>query len=251
MKENQNIIKGYSKNTTPDNSCEIAISAIGMSQEMIKHIEENEKLLSEVDNLKFALNNDLYKKLQLFKEELIQKTTNKKLKFLIQTSIFSFGPNNCGPNLLIVKNLPPKFSYFDKMVNVDDNTCNNNDTYSLSANTFKLKTNKQRENEKAISPNNSNKNSAKKVENQKVLKDVKKRDLKFEDEDEIVVDTKTKKEKENILTENIAFDIHSISTTLECDITNKVKDITISEFFNSIKSGFEFSLGIYQFCYFY
>jgi len=211
-----------------------------MTQEVLKLLENNEKLLSEVDNYKYIVSGEIYKRIQHFKEELIDKTPNKKLKTLFQNSLFCFGPNNCGQNMLIIKNLPPKFNYFDKIINLDDDGLTPKQSYDGP--TFNIIDKNDPYLKSSVTPT---KNSGKKsFFNGEVEEEVIDTNSKSKKEKLLHSSEKTKKDRTtDIFVENKVIDSHSVSTTLEYEINNKLKDLSVSEFFNSIKSGFEFSLG--------
>ncbi len=99
---------------TPNKLCEIVVSAVGMDYPPINYLEKNESFLKE-----FLISNDFSSdevkaNFLKFKTNFLALFENdKKLKSLLEKNTFSFGPNNTGQNILIVRDLPKQFSFFD------------------------------------------------------------------------------------------------------------------------------------------
>jgi translation elongation factor EF-G len=132
-KEEKKEVIGYAEDKTPNELCSFAISAVGMSKEVIDHIEKHENLLRDVYNKNFVVNNELYKKIELFKETLLNLVEDKKLKKLIENNLYCFNPNNYGPNMLIIRNINKSNNYFSKIVLEESlTTANANDSCQVT-----------------------------------------------------------------------------------------------------------------------
>lgn len=107
--------KAYAEDTTPNKQCKIGVSALGMTSEAIEFIEKHENLLKEIDNRNFIVSKELYDTINSFKENLLNLIENKKIKQLIEFNLLCFGLNNYGQNMLIVKNISKRYSYFHKI----------------------------------------------------------------------------------------------------------------------------------------
>jgi ribosome assembly protein 1 len=114
-KANEKSQKSYAEDTTPNKQCKIGVSAVGMTNEVIELIEKNENLLKEIDNRNFIVSKELFDTIITFKENLLNLIENKRLKQLIESNLLCFGLNNCGQNMLIVKNISKRYSYFNKI----------------------------------------------------------------------------------------------------------------------------------------
>jgi translation elongation factor EF-G len=114
-KEENKIDIGYAEDTTPNQICSFSISAVGMSKEVIEHIEKHEHLIRDVTNKNFIVSKEIYKSVELFRESLLNLVENKKLKKLIENNLYCFSPNNCGPNLLIIRNISKANNFFSKV----------------------------------------------------------------------------------------------------------------------------------------
>jgi cation transport regulator ChaC len=78
VKAEKNSEKGYADDTTPNKMCKIAVSAIGLSDEVIDYLTKHENFLREIDNLNFVVNQELYDAFNVFKENLLNLIENKR-----------------------------------------------------------------------------------------------------------------------------------------------------------------------------
>lgn len=110
---------------TPNKYCEIVVSAVGMEYPAINYIEKNESFLKELYNSNDLSSEEMRTNFVKFKTNFINLFDNdKKLKNLLENFVFSFGPNNSGPNILIVRDLPKHYSFFHMYENEDNNNVN-------------------------------------------------------------------------------------------------------------------------------
>jgi translation elongation factor EF-G len=107
---------GYAEDITPNQFCGFSVSAVGMSKEVIEHIEKHENLLRDITNKNFIVSKEIYKSVELFKETLLNLIENKKLKKLVENNLYCFSPNNCGPNMLIIRNISKANNFFSRII---------------------------------------------------------------------------------------------------------------------------------------
>lgn len=112
--KNEEKRKGFAEDETPNNMCKFSISSVGMNKELIEFLENNKFLIKEIIDRNFKLTQDLYDKMIEFKTRLLEIIENKQLKSLIGNFLFSFGPNDSGQNILIIKNISSKYSFFER-----------------------------------------------------------------------------------------------------------------------------------------
>ena len=96
---------------TPNRICEIVVSAVGMDYPAINYIENNESLIKEFISVNWNINEDLKQKYLKFQTNFLKFfEKDKKLRKMLEVNTFAFGPHNFGPNMLIVRDLPKKYS---------------------------------------------------------------------------------------------------------------------------------------------
>ena len=86
-----------------------------MNQEMLDCIEKNQKLIDTVEQNDYFVDTETYMQLKKFKEDLIQNTSTAKLKKLLSNYIFCFGTKEGQMNMLLIKRIPKKYSYFERI----------------------------------------------------------------------------------------------------------------------------------------
>ena len=191
QKLNQNLEqKGFSEGETPNKLCSFGITAIGMNQDLLNCIENNQKLIDNVELNDYIVDNELYLQLNKFKEELVEKAGSMKLKKLLNNYIYSFGTKEGQVNIFLIKRIPKKYSYFERIKSE-----NNNIEDEIE--------NKIEENEKIIE--NKNNDKLKDVNNEEIKEELKKEEKskseeKKEDNKEesknVTQNIETKEEKE-------------------------------------------------------
>jgi hypothetical protein len=130
QKHNQNLEqKGFAEGETPNKLCNFGITAVGMNQDLLNCIESNQKLIDTVEMNDYIVDNELYLQLNKFKKDLVEKAESMKLKKLLDHYIYSFGTKEGQANLFLIKRIPKKYSYFEriKSENNDNNENNNNE----------------------------------------------------------------------------------------------------------------------------
>ena len=204
QKHNQNLEqKGFAEGETPNKLCSFGITAVGMNQEMLDCIEKNQKLIDTVEQNDYFVDTETYMQLKKFKEDLIQSTSTAKLKKLLSNYIFCFGTKEGQMNMLLIKRIPKKYSYFERIKYEGQEEIK-----------------EEIENTNKFVIENKEKDESNKIENKESVKE--KNEIREE---------KIKKEEKvkNFFDEN----------TLK---VLKEKNIPIKEFLNSLKMGFELAI---------
>lgn len=114
----------FATDVTPNKQCEITISAVGLDDAVINYIDSNSEIVKELSETDYkSMSDEIKKKASEFKSGLLSTLVNeKKLKNLIETSLLAFGSNQKKNNILLVRNLPKKFSIFNfENENTDSN----------------------------------------------------------------------------------------------------------------------------------
>ena len=204
QKHNQNLEqKGFAEGETPNKLCSFGITAVGMNQEMLDCIEKNQKLIDTVEQNDYFVDTETYMQLKKFKEDLIQNTSTAKLKKLLSNYIFCFGTKEGQMNMLLIKRIPKKYSYFERIKYEGQEEIK-----------------EEIENTNKFVIENKEKDESNKIENKESVKE----------KNEIREEKLKKEEKvKNFFDEN----------TLK---VLKEKNIPIKEFLNSLKMGFELAI---------
>ena len=106
---------------TSNGYCSFNIKTIGFAPEIINFLENHEKLLAEIDENRKKYPKDIEIQSRKFKQDFfkligeIEGGVNKKLLPILEDFTFSFCGKNY-KNILIVKNLPKRLSYFKRKI---------------------------------------------------------------------------------------------------------------------------------------
>ena len=150
QKHNQNLEqKGFAEGETPNKLCNFGITAVGMNQDLLNCIESNQKLIDTVEMNDYIVDNELYLQLNKFKKDLVEKAESIKLKKLLDHYIYSFGTKEGQANLFLIKRIPKKYSYFERIKsenndNIDNNNIEEDVENKLEENEIKIE-NKEKE----------------------------------------------------------------------------------------------------------
>lgn len=112
-KQNKVEITGYTEICTSNKYCYFGINTFSLSQEAIKFLEQHEALLTSIDESRKRLPKEKLLRFKKFKEEFLKLFPNSKLKNLMETRMLQICTKNY-KNILVVKNLPRKYSVFSK-----------------------------------------------------------------------------------------------------------------------------------------
>lgn len=124
-KEKKNEYSGYTETCTPNKYCYFGISTFGLNQEIIDFLETHNSLISLFNENKKKLSKETIVQIRKFKEEFIALFPNKHLRELIEKNTFYLCSKNL-KNILVVKNLPKKYSYFNKQIFIHHNNKESN-----------------------------------------------------------------------------------------------------------------------------
>jgi len=256
QKHNQNLEqKGFAEGETPNRLCSFGITAVGMNQNLLNCIEKNQKLIDNVELNDYIVDKETFLQLKKFREELIENSGSTKMKKLLTNYIFSFGTKEGQVNMFLIKRIPKKYSYFQRIKYENINT---NDELSFNDNIIE-------ENEEKIKNEDKNEKEKEKKD-EKEIKEVKEK----KDQQEKKEDKEGKKQKEE-LKDNIKKD--KDKENLEEDKNRKIegkkeklseegkkkkeeksfldentikilkeKNIPMTEFLNSFKMGFDLAI---------
>ena len=238
QKHNQNLEqKGFAEGETPNKLCSFGITAVGMNPELLNCIEKNQKLIENVESDDFSIDKETLLQLEKFKEELIENAYSTKMKKLLSSYIYSFGTKEGRVNMLLIKRIPKKFSFFERIKN-DNNDFEeivNNEKGIKEEEKLKKDEIKEEKTEKANQVKKEEINQKEEIVNQKENKGdetkIKKEESKKKNEkNKDKKDNEDKKdEKKNFLDENTMNIL-------------KEKKIQMKEFLNSLKMGFDLAI---------
>jgi hypothetical protein len=112
-KQNKDETFGYTETCTPNKYCHFGINTFSLSQEAIELLEKNHSLLTYIDESRKKLPKEKLIKFRKFKEDFLNLFSDTKLRTLIETRMLQICSKNY-KNILVVKNLPKKYSVFSK-----------------------------------------------------------------------------------------------------------------------------------------
>ena len=238
QKQNQNFEqKGFSEGFTPNKNCNFGISSFGMNQDMINLIENNQKIIDSIEQNGFEVDEELFQNVMKFKKDLIDVCDNNKLKKIIGNYLYAFGTKEGSVNMLIIKHLKKEFTFFERIV----------------------KKNNDDEDKEDLKDGENNIEDFNKVEN--ILKEDKKIEENINIEEDIKIEEnieEDKKNEENIKVEKGDKDNKNkgkkgkenekVNNKSHRDIDEvitegiKNKNVSLKEFLNSIKIGFDLAV---------
>ena len=109
---------GYTEISTQNKYCSFGMTTFSLSMEVIDFLEKNRSIINNIEN--YNSNNkkiakELYFQYKKFKDEFMTLiiSNNKQLENLIENNLFYLCHKN-RKNILIIRNLPKKYSYFNK-----------------------------------------------------------------------------------------------------------------------------------------
>ena len=116
QKHNQNLEqKGFAEGETPNKLCSFGITAVGMTQDLLDCIGKNQKLIENVEQNDFLVDEETYMQLLKFKDDLVQNAGSTKMKKLLSNYIYSFGIKEGEMNMFLIKRIPKEYSYFKRI----------------------------------------------------------------------------------------------------------------------------------------
>ena len=198
QKHNQNLEqKGFAEGETPNKLCSFGITALGMNQDLLKCVEDNQKLIDNVEQNEYIVDNELFLQIKKFKEEIIEKAGSTKLKKLLSNYIYSFGTKEGQANMLLIKRIPKKYSYFEriKLENENNNYDEDND-YKMEKTDNDMKINEEGKKETNESNKKVDKKEIKNENNEEIKKVEDKKEQKEEKKEETTMEENKKEEKE-------------------------------------------------------
>ena len=253
QKHNQNLEqKGFAEHETPNKLCSFGVTAVGMNQELLDFIEKNQKLIDSVELNDYLVDKETYLQLQKFKDELIENTSSTKMKKLLSNYIFSFGTKEGQANMFLIKRIPKKYTFFER-IKIENENENEN-----CAEKEKEKLDEKKE-EKKIE-NTNEKEDKNKNENENIIKeeikkdenDIKQNVEKEEEKNKNEIKEENKKEnikKENNKKNEEKKEIKEKEKEKEKQFLDENsikilndKNIPMKEFLNSLKMGFELAI---------
>lgn len=145
--------RGFYEDTTPNNFCTFGFSAVGMTEEVIDVIEKNQKLIELIEESEFCVDQETYKAVMKFKEELLEKVESKKLKKIIDNYLYSLGTKDGSINMLVIKHISKQRNYFERIKVLSEenshNEDNNTDTTIDTITNVKLQKTETKDEEKS------------------------------------------------------------------------------------------------------
>jgi len=264
QKQNQKLEqKGFAEGITSNKNCNFGITSFGMSQDMINVIEKNQKIIETIEQNGFEVDEEIYKSALKFKNELINVCENNKLKKIIGNYLYAFGTKEGAVNILLIKHLNKEFTFFERIIkksNYDDNEedekIENNDNVNESNKIDKEQKNEEIKIKDENKIDDEKKNEEKKIKDEKYIEEEKKNDDKNKIEDENKVKENNKgdengNKKDNIEKKNINKNgkdnnekekksYKNIDEVINEGIKNK--NVSLKEFLNSIKIGFDLAI---------
>ena len=258
QKHNQNLEqKGFAEYETPNKICSFGVTAVGMNQELLNCIEKNQKLIDSVELNDYTVDKETYLQLRKFRDELIENTSSTKMKKLLSNYIFSFGNKEGQANMFLIKRIPKKYTFFERIKYENENGLieeileDKNDINELNNNNEKKENeNKNEENKADIKNEKDNKEEIKKEEIKTSEEDNKKEIIPEDMNKNIQSEIKDNNKKESIKKENDKKEEGAIKKEekekLFLDENSlkilKSKNIPMKEFLNSLKMGFELAI---------
>ncbi len=276
QKQNQNLQqKGFAEGMTSNKNCNFGISSFGMSQEMINIIEKNQKIIETIEQNGFEVDDDVYKSALKFKNELVNICENNKLKKIIGNYLYAFGTKDGAVNMLLIKHLNKEFTFFERIVkksndedNEEDQKIEINGNYEEDKKNEEVKKVEKIEEEKIKNEEEKKIEKDKKIEEENKINEEKKieKDKKIEEENKINEEKKIEKDtkneegnkKEECENKNDNMERKNINKNEKDnngehkkiyrnidEVINegiKNKNVSLKEFLNSIKIGFDLAI---------
>ena len=245
QKHNQNLEqKGFAEGETPNKLCSFGITAVGMTQDLLDCIGKNQKLIENVEQNDFFVDEETYMQLLKFKDDLVQNAGSTKMKKLLSNYIYSFGTKEGEMNMFLIKRIPKEYSYFKRIKHEgQDETIKDNEIINIKEKNQE-KNEIIQEKEEIKLEGNEIKITEKKEEMNGNEKEIE-QDIKVKEEKNVEIQgekKENKEEKKDVKTEGKKeeknknfFDENTLKTLKE-------KNIPIKEFLNSLKTGFELAI---------
>ncbi len=251
QKHNQNLEqKGFAEHETPNKLCSFGVTAVGMNQELLDFIEKNQKLIDSVELNDYLVDKETYLQLQKFKDELIENTSSTKMKKLLSNYIFSFGTKEGQANMFLIKRIPKKYTFFER-IKIENENENENCAEKEKEKLDEKKEEKKLENTNEKEDKNKNENIIKE-EIKKDENDIKQNVEKEEEKNKNEIKEENKKEnikKENNKKNEEKKEIKEKEKEKEKQFLDENsikilndKNIPMKEFLNSLKMGFELAI---------
>ncbi len=98
---------------TPSQLVKVRVKAVAFPFEVAEFLEKNQTKMKEVFSNVIKAEDKLHAArdfLKRFEDMLVEYKINKNLLQLIKDYLYCFGPDRCGPNLLLIKHLKPTSS---------------------------------------------------------------------------------------------------------------------------------------------
>ena len=260
QKHNQNLEqKGFAEGESPNKLCSFGITAVGMNQELLNCIDKNQKLIDNIELNEYIVDKETFLQVKKFKNELIENASSTKMKKLLSNYIFSFGTKEGQGNMFLIKRIPKKYSYFERIKCEDENEIENNDIKGDEIDKKEDKKDKKedkkeekKEDKKEEDKKEEKKEEDKKEEKKEDLDLIKeKKEEKNEKEGKNEKEDRKEKKAEKVKKEDIKekpdekVKKEEKEKSFLDETTTKImkeKNIPMKDFLNSLKMGFEYAI---------